>query len=334
MKLPTSMWSAEIVCSAPPSLSRPWTVITLEPIPSTSAPIARQQPRQVLHVGLGGGVGDRRRARRQRRGHQRVLGPHHRGLVHEDRAGAQPLGAGAELDPALAVDPRAEVLEGVDVGVEAAAADEVAARRRHPRLAETGQQRAGQQEGGADLLRELLVHLGVGDRGRAEAQVLSPIQSASTPSRSSSATWASVSRIRGTRWRSSSSSVSRQAARIGRAAFLLPATVSSPESGTPPLMTNFSMGPEFEARVTTGEWGQVWKILIGVLVALARRCSRSTRSSSRAKRRRRAVTVPEGRILEPARRRDRRCVEYGPRTGSPDRPDPLLHLRDRLVGPE
>ena len=39
MKLPTSMWSAEIVCSAPPSLSRPWTVITFEPIPSTSAPI-------------------------------------------------------------------------------------------------------------------------------------------------------------------------------------------------------------------------------------------------------------------------------------------------------
>ena len=39
MKLPTSMWSAEIVCSAPPRRSRPWTVITLEPIPSTWAPI-------------------------------------------------------------------------------------------------------------------------------------------------------------------------------------------------------------------------------------------------------------------------------------------------------
>ena len=51
----------------------------------------------------------------------------------------------------------AEVLEGVEVGVEAAAADEVAARRRHPRLAEARQQRAGEQEGGADLARELLV---------------------------------------------------------------------------------------------------------------------------------------------------------------------------------
>ena len=39
MKLATSMWSAQTRCSAPPSLSRPWTVITLEPIPSICAPI-------------------------------------------------------------------------------------------------------------------------------------------------------------------------------------------------------------------------------------------------------------------------------------------------------
>ena len=59
-------------------------------------------------------------------------------------------------------------------------------------------------------------------------RLLSATQAASTPSRSSRAICASVSRIRGTRCRSSSSSVSRQAARIGSAAFLLPATVSSP----------------------------------------------------------------------------------------------------------
>ena len=72
--------------------------------------------------------------------------------------------------------------------------------------------------------------------------LLSATQATSTPSRSSSAICASVSRIRGTRCSSSSSSVSRQAARIGSAAFLLPATVSSPESGAPPWMTNFSIG--------------------------------------------------------------------------------------------
>ena len=41
---------------------------------------------------------------------------------------------------------------------------------------------------------------------------------------------------------STSSEVSRQAARIGSAAFLLPATVISPERGAPPWMTNFSIG--------------------------------------------------------------------------------------------
>ncbi len=72
-------------------------------------------------------------------------------------AGAEALGGGAELDPAIAVDPGAEILEGVEVGVEPAAADEVTARRWHPRLAEAGQQRPREQERGADLLGELLV---------------------------------------------------------------------------------------------------------------------------------------------------------------------------------
>jgi hypothetical protein len=39
------------------------------------------------------------------------------------------------------------------------------------------------------------------------------------------------------------SSVSRQAARRGRAAFLLPDGVTSPERGIPPSMMNFSMTP-------------------------------------------------------------------------------------------
>ena len=55
------------------------------------------------------------------------------------------------------VDPGAEVSEGVQVGVEAAAADEVAAGRRHPGLAEASEQRPGKQERRADLPRELLV---------------------------------------------------------------------------------------------------------------------------------------------------------------------------------
>ena len=71
---------------------------------------------------------------------------------------------------------------------------------------------------------------------------LSGPQSALTPIPSRTATWVSVSRIRGTLVSTTSSSVSRHAARIGSAAFLLPAAVISPESGGPPLMTNFSIG--------------------------------------------------------------------------------------------
>src|SRR4051794_30004429 len=47
--------------------------------------------------------------------------------------------------------------------------------------------------------------------------------------------------MRGTLRTITSSSVRRQAARAGRAAFLLPAGTMLPESGAPPSMTNFSM---------------------------------------------------------------------------------------------
>ncbi len=48
-------------------------------------------------------------------------------------------------------------------GIEAATSDHVAAGRRHVGLAEAGEQRAGQQERGADALGQAGVHLGVGD---------------------------------------------------------------------------------------------------------------------------------------------------------------------------
>ena len=132
----------------------------------------RQQPGQVLDVGLAGGVADRGRARGERRRHQGVLGSHHRRLVHEDPAGLQPVRRCRQLDPAIAADPRPELGEGVEVGVEAAAADEVAPRRRHPRLAEARQQRPGEQEGSADPAREVLVDLRPGDRRGSQADAV------------------------------------------------------------------------------------------------------------------------------------------------------------------
>src|SRR5215213_8829813 len=52
---------------------------------------------------------------------------------------------------------------------------------------------------------------------------------------------ASTSRMRGTFSTTTSSSVRTEAASTGRAAFLLPAGTTVPDSGTPPSITNFSM---------------------------------------------------------------------------------------------
>src|SRR5918999_727683 len=110
-----------------------------------------QQPGQVLHVGLGRGVVDDRRARRQGGRHQGVLGRHHRGLVHEEVAGVQAV-RGAQLVGAAGADLGPQRAEGVQVRIEPPAADHVAARRRHVRSAEAGEQRAREKEGGADAL--------------------------------------------------------------------------------------------------------------------------------------------------------------------------------------
>ena len=69
---------------------------------------------------------------------------------------------GAQLERALGAHLGAERAEGVQVGVEPAAADHVAAGRRHVGLAEARQQRAGEQEGGADALGQLGVDLACG----------------------------------------------------------------------------------------------------------------------------------------------------------------------------
>ncbi len=68
---------------------------------------------------------------------------------------------------------------------------------------------------------------------------LGPRQSTLTPSPRSSASIASTSRIRGTLRSTTSSLVSSEAARMGRAPFLLPAGTTVPDNGTPPSITNF-----------------------------------------------------------------------------------------------
>jgi hypothetical protein len=114
-----------------------------------------EHPREVLHVRFGGGVADHRRAVDQRRRHQSVLGAHHGRLVHEEVAGPQAAVVGHDPDVVTVLDDRAEGAERVEVGIEAAAADHVTARRRHHGRAEAREQRAGGQERRPDALREL-----------------------------------------------------------------------------------------------------------------------------------------------------------------------------------
>ncbi len=86
--------------------------------------------------------------------------------------GLRPSVGRGDLDHPRARDVGAHVDEGVEVRVEAAAADEVAAGRGHVRLAEAGQERSREQERGADPRREVLVGRDVGDARGLEAKLV------------------------------------------------------------------------------------------------------------------------------------------------------------------
>ena len=212
-------------------------------MPSTGAPILVSRRARSWTCGSEAALEIVVVARGQRGGHQRVLGAHHRGLVHEDLAGAEAAG-GAVSSIQRSPPTRAP---------RSRKASRWASRRRRPMksppgggmlgLAEAGQQRAGEQERGADrgarAPRRASVSVTfcgaepdavVGDPLDLDPELLAAARSGPR-CRGSAARWCSTT----------SSSVSRQAARIGRAAFLLPAAVISPESGTPPWMTNFSI---------------------------------------------------------------------------------------------
>ena len=116
-----------------------------------------QEAAEILHVRLTGSVPDRGFSGCDDSGHDRVLGRHHARLVEEDAGAAQPFRP--HLVAALDLDPRTQPLKRVDVWIEPAPPDHVAARRRHARAAEPCEQRAGEQERCPDPLRENRVDL-------------------------------------------------------------------------------------------------------------------------------------------------------------------------------
>ena len=150
-------------------------------------------------MGLGGGVGDRRRPGVSAAASSAFSVPITDGSSMKIAHGFSPPSGRETSISRVALDPGAEVLERVEVRVEPAAADEVAAGRRHARLAEAGEQRAGEQEGGPDPADERLVRRRIGDPvGAAGGARCGRSRRALTPRPSSTATWVSVSRIRGT----------------------------------------------------------------------------------------------------------------------------------------
>src|SRR3954471_14160869 len=98
---------------------------------------------------------------------------------------------------------------------------------------------------------------GVGRSAAWRATSCSERHSMRTPRPSRMRSMASTSRMRGTVRTTTSPAVRADAARMGRAAFLLPAGMTVPDNGVPPSITNFSMrcrvpaGAEGSARVTT-----------------------------------------------------------------------------------
>ena len=129
-----------------------------------------EEAAEVLHVRLAGRVADRRLALGERRGHDDVLGRHDARLVEEDACAADALGT--HLVRVARLDLDAQLREAVDVRVEPAPADDVAARRRDDRGACANEQRACEQERCPHPRAQLGIELRLANVGGVDADVV------------------------------------------------------------------------------------------------------------------------------------------------------------------
>ena len=237
------MWSGETACSQPPRRATPWTVRTLEEMPSIAAPMRTSM-----------------RARSCTCGSQAAL---RMTVVPGVSAAAMsafsvPITDGSSMKKSTAceavvgrldadlgrgvLDVGAEGDEGVEVRVEAAAADDVAAGRRHQGGAEARQQRAGEQEGRADALGEVGVDLGA--RHVAPARSRTCCRRSSRPRRRGRPAGRPSPACRGCAARCAARPRPRSGGRRPAGAERRSCSrrgSGRPDSGTPPSMTNFSM---------------------------------------------------------------------------------------------
>src|SRR6266508_2697918 len=138
--------------------------------PADAGPERAEEPAQVLHVGLAGGVADDRLALGEHgRGHG-VLGGRHRRLVQEHGLAGEPVGR--QLEHPVELDRGPERAEGEQVGVEPAAADHVAPRWGQGAAAGPGQQGPGQQHRGPDAGAQARVEAHLPDPARVDPHVV------------------------------------------------------------------------------------------------------------------------------------------------------------------
>ena len=133
-----------------------------------------EERREVDDLGLAGGVLDRRDAAGEGRREHHVLGAGDGDQREADRGADEPPAPGADARdvrvdvPLLDGDARAHRLERHDVEVDGADADGAPARERDARLAEAGEERAEDEDGGAHRPDEVVGRLGGDDAGGVE----------------------------------------------------------------------------------------------------------------------------------------------------------------------
>src|SRR6478735_8560788 len=242
MNEPISMWSGPTRCVQPPSSSLPSTISTLEPMPRMSAPIFTSM-----------------RARSCTWGSQAALPMI---VVPGVRAAAMSafsvaMTDGSSMNTSAARSPPLGAVSTMSrpwvyVAPSARKASRWGSRRRRPmtsppgggmsawpKRASSGPASRNDARMRSACSRSMWAAASTSTAHRSSS--LSSRHSASTPSPRRTRSIASTSRMRGTLRTRTSSEVSTEAARIGRAPFLFPAGTIVPLSGTPPSMTNFSM---------------------------------------------------------------------------------------------
>src|SRR4051794_26549023 len=261
MNEPISMWSGAMSCVHPCSSERPWTVRTFEPMPSMSAPILTSM-----------------RARSCTWGSQAALPITVAPGVSAAASSAfsVPMTDGSSMNRSQERSPPGALRtmsrrDWSTSAPSAANASRCGSSRRRPMTSPPGggmstrpkRASSGPASRNDARMRAEMRASTVDSAVMPAAQMAtscSPRHSTAAPRSSSRSSIAWTSRMRGTLRTTTSSEVSADAARQGRAAFLLPAGVTVPDSGAPPSMRNFSMRskrPCLPPEVVNERWARV-----------------------------------------------------------------------------